>query len=251
MDREVFLDLIPAYALGALDDEERAEFEVRLAADHEAQTLLAEYQVVSQGLVLATPGRAAPNHLGDDLRRRIAAHSMDSPTAVQPTTPRSPLLMRWLSAAAILAVVFGVTWALTQTQPPAAEPVCPNTQQLYQQIVSTQGYVRLALSPAEEFATVTGELVADPGTNAAIMHIRHLPALSEDRTYQLWLAGPDQTVSGGLFQGAGSDTCIILPLEHPLVQYSGFGVSLEAAGGSPDPNGRTGPRVLNVRLGDA
>ena len=46
MDRETLLDLIPAYALGALDSEERAEFEAWLSTDSDGRRLLAEYQAV-------------------------------------------------------------------------------------------------------------------------------------------------------------------------------------------------------------
>lgn len=249
MERETFLDLIPAYALGALDNDERAEVEAWLADDAEAQALLAEYQAIADALVLGTPARTAPAHLGDDLRQRIAAR----PPAQQRSSGASipPLMLRWLSAAAILVIIFGVTWALSQLQAPPADEVCPDTQTLYRQIISAPDYLRVSLSPGEEFTSVGGDLVADPSSNAAIMHMKNLPPLDETQTYQLWLAGPDQVVSGGLFQQTGSDTCIILPLEYPLEQYNGFGVSLEPAGGSPNPNQRSGPRVVNVRLREA
>ncbi|MBZ0298988.1 MAG: anti-sigma factor [Anaerolineae bacterium] len=249
MDRETFLDLIPAYALGALDEHEQAEIESRLADDAEAQALLAEYQTLTQALSLTTTVRPAPAHLGDDLRRRVAASKPPVTPAVLPVR-RSPLHLRWLAAAAVLAVVIGVVGGLALLRP-QDETVCPNTQSLYQQIIASPNYVRIALAPGDEFADISGDLVADPTQNAAILHMKHLPTIQPDQTFQLWLAGPDQTVSGGLFQRAADDTCIVLPLEYGLDQYNGFGVALEPAGGSPNPNQRSGPRVASVRLGDA
>lgn len=252
MDRQTLLELIPAYALGALDEAEQAEVEARLADDPEAQALLADYRAVTQTLSLTTPARTAPAHLADDLRKRVQA--TQSPAVLAP--PPSPATRRfpgwrWLALAASVLVVVVAAWTIFFMQQ-SEQAVCPNTQALYQQIIAADNYVRVDLNPGEDFAgVVSGELVADPQANAAIMHMRNLPDVPAEQVFQLWLAAPDQTVSGGLFRGTGSDTCIILPLEQPLEQYNGFGVSLEAAGGSPNPNGRTGPRVLNVRLGDA
>ncbi len=251
MDRETLFDLISAYALGALDERERAEVEARLVDDPEARALLDEYEKLAGALVLAVPVRTAPDHLGADLRQRIASRP-SAPAAHPVITPRRtlPLSMRWLLAAAILVLIFGVSWILTHLPRPEDKVVCPETQALYQQIITTPNYLRIALNPGEEFTDISGDLFADPTSNAAILHIRHLPALTEDQAFQLWLAGPGETVSGGLFQRAADDTCIVLPLEYPITEYSGFGVSLEPATGSPNPNGRSGPRVFNVRLGD-
>lgn len=254
MDRETFLDLIPAYALGALDEDERAAFEALLGQDAEAQALLAEYEAVAQALPLTASFHAAPAHLGDDLRRRVAAsRAATNAAAPQAAAKKSLLYGRWLLAAAVLFVILGVSVVFALRQQAATQEVCPETQSLYQQIVSSQNSLRVPLNVAEEFDGVWGDLFADPDLNAAILHVKDLPTLDETQTYQLWLAGAGPTVSGGLFNGAGTDTCIVVPLEAPLAQYTGFGVSLEQAGGSPDPNRRTGPRVFNVRLneGDA
>jgi anti-sigma-K factor RskA len=251
MDRETFLDLIPAYALGALDEGEQAEFEALLSQDAEARVLLAEYQTVAQALVLTTSVQAAPAYLGDDLRKRLAASHPASNHVEPKALPKQ--LPRWLLAAAVLAVLLGVSVVYTMRQRAATQEVCPDTQSLYQQIIASESSLRLPLNIAEEFPDVGGDLFAVPGSDAAIIHMKNLPTLDDDQTYQLWMAGNGPTISGGLFNGVGSDTCIVVPLEAPLEQYTGFGVSLEQAGGSPDPNGRTGPRVLNVRLdeGDA
>src|SRR5262245_35245263 len=83
MDRNTLLDLIPAYALGALDADERAEVDAFLATDDEARTLLAEYQAFTDSLVFSVPARPAPAHLNADLRQRLAT-SRPQPTATVP-----------------------------------------------------------------------------------------------------------------------------------------------------------------------
>ena len=49
--REQLLNLVPSYAIGALDEDERAEFEAWLQHDQEAQALLADYLAVADHLV--------------------------------------------------------------------------------------------------------------------------------------------------------------------------------------------------------
>ena len=243
MDRETFLNLIPAYALGALDDDERAEFEARLANDTEGRTLLTEYQSLADSLALTAPAREAPAHLGDDLRARLKTKPLALSNA--PQEAPGPIWTRWLSAAAILALIFGMIWGLTQLQ---TDPL-PAGQQLYTDLTAMSSATRLNIAPGEEFTNVSGQLVAVPGSTQAVIQVANLPQLNEDQAYQLWLAGPDGVVSGGLFQALSSNTptYVVLPLELPFESYQGFGVSLEPAGGSPFPDRRSGPRVFNVR----
>src|SRR5690349_9153281 len=126
MNRETFLDLIPAYALGALDADEREAFETMLANDAEAQKLLAEYQGFTDLLVLTTPAQPAPAHLKDDLRKRLTEQRKTSkPVPEIITLPKSPqpvpvrrsnrTMAGLLALAAMLAVVFGVAWFLTRS----------------------------------------------------------------------------------------------------------------------------------------
>jgi anti-sigma-K factor RskA len=248
MDRETFLNLIPAYALGALDDDERAEFEARIADDAEGRTLLAEYQEVAQALIMAAPVREAPAHLGADLRKRLKTEPPVEHSEAEPEKATGPIWTRWLSAAAILALLFGVIWGLTQLPTESL----PEGQQLYHDLNAMSSATRLNIAPGEEFINVSGQLVANPGSTQAVIQVANLPQLGEDQTYQLWLAGPDGVISGGLFQALSSDapTYVVLPLELPFEDYQGFGVSLEPAGGSPFPDQRSGPRVFNVRLED-
>ena len=103
--REELLNLIPAYAIGALDEQERIDFEAWLQTDPEAQAILADYQIVADHLVALAPLRPAPAHLQADLRQRLTAGSGDA---------RSQRVLRrgilWIVAAAavlLLAAVLG------------------------------------------------------------------------------------------------------------------------------------------------
>jgi anti-sigma-K factor RskA len=249
MDRQTFLDLIPAYALGALDADERTVFEAQLAADDtEAQELLAQYLAMADTLVLTVPARPAPAHLGDDLRQRLAAQKSTQPAAH--TVQRWPL--RWLAAAAaILAIAIGLGWAVTQFMPSDTETPAGA---LYEDLTTRGNIVRVAVSPSDDFQAITGELVADPETNTAVIQVRNLPELESDQTFQLWIrnTSTEELINGGLFRGSAEDdaTYFVLPLDQPFANYQSFGFSLEPAEGSPFPDRRSGPGVFVVRLSE-
>jgi anti-sigma-K factor RskA len=251
MDRETLLDLIPAYALGSLDAEEQQLVEALLAEDSEAQQLLAEYQAITDLLVLAVPVQPAPSHLQADLRQRLAQRrEPETPAAPVVAVPRPVLpavtspLRRWLALAAILTVIFGVVALLNSLQTPDL-----SGEALFSQLAAREDVIRVALVPGEDMTQLAGELVAVPDGTEAVIAVSNLPVLSEDETYQLWLAAPDGVISGGLF-AAESDgaTYIVLPITRPVSSYNGFGVSREAAGGSPFPDRPAGTGVFRVPL---
>ncbi|MBI5667533.1 MAG: hypothetical protein HZC41_05950 [Chloroflexi bacterium] len=120
MNREELLERIPAYALGALDEDERAAVEAWLPTDPEAQRLLKEYRELVEWLPLAAPAQPAPSHLQADLRRRLneqrgetaktSAADEPRPALIPPTLPRPMLRRDWiplmLGMAAALVVLF-------------------------------------------------------------------------------------------------------------------------------------------------
>ena len=71
--------------------------------------------------------------------------------------------------------------------------------------------------------------------------LQGLPALAEDRVYQLWLVRPDgNRDTGALFRSSGD---ILVTAPQAFSSYVRFGVTVEPAGGSPSP---TGPGALGL-----
>lgn len=249
MDRETVLDLIPAYALGAVDAEERAAVEALLATDAEARQLLAEYQVITDHLSLMTPARRAPDHLQSDLRRRLAAQraaqtDVPAPVAVAARSRLPQRLWLPLSAAAAVALVVAALLLLRGGQPPA-DP----GEQLFAQIVA-QADARQIPIAASANQTATGELALTADGTQAVIRVAQLPVITAEQTFQLWLIDEDGARSGGLLQFANAQDThyIILPLEKPAQDYTAFGLSIEPTGGSPDPSGPSGPIVFGVSV---
>ncbi len=253
MDRNTLIDLIPAYALGALDPEERAEFEAFLATDAEAQKMLAEYQDITDSLILTTPARRAPAHLGDNLRARLAANRPSSiviPPAAMPKpslhTRRTltPTYMLGIAASFVLVLAVLLLISRSGQSIPPSDPAA-----LYQWIVAQTNAQHIPLSNTLEPDT-SGELVLTSDGEYGVLHVHQLPAIASDQTYQLWLIDPSGAQSGGLlhFDNPQENNFITVPLKKPAGEYDAFGISVEPENGSPDPNGPSGDVVVLVQV---
>lgn len=252
------LDLIPAYALGALDEAERAEVDALLVTDAEAQKLLAEYEAVTQDLALITPARQAPAHLNADLRQRLAAArtgtqearvtrvDTQESKAIPPATTRETAETRvvrprisWVpvlvgTLAAVLVVAAGLLLLIRQ----------PSAADVYNRLSGQQGAQRFPVAGQG----VTGELVASPDGKEGVLRVAQLPSITQDRTFQLWLIDASGPKSGGLFRaGDGNEAYVVLPLrDRKLSDFKMVAVSIEPAGGSPDANGPSTPPIASA-----
>jgi anti-sigma-K factor RskA len=248
MDRDTFFDLIPAYALGVLDADERTEFEALLSADPEARRLLAEYQAVAEALVLTVLAIPAPAHLQVDLRQRLA-HSRGTTPSTQAIPPQKSriLLLRPLAAVAAIILVLGAVlfWSATRVNAPNDVGA-----QLFAEIAAHETARRIALAPSEGHDELAGELITTADGSQAVIEVWRLPPLEADSTFELWLIDDSGARSAGTFQTENPDgpTYIVVPLaDERLDDFDAVGVSIEPAGGSPE-QGPTGPRVFGVSV---
>jgi anti-sigma-K factor RskA len=84
-------------------------------------------------------------------------------------------------------------------------------------------------------------LVGADGRNATLI-VESLPPLDATEQYQLWLVAGENRASGGVFSvNADGYSSVAIQAPRPVREYTGFGVTIEPAGGSPGP---TGARVL-------
>ncbi|HEX2905487.1 MAG TPA: anti-sigma factor [Phototrophicaceae bacterium] len=243
MKRDELLDLIPAYALGALDANDLAAVEAWLPTDVEAQHLLAEYEALTDLLVLAAPAQSAPAHLSADLRQRLGSTRPQPPLQALPKpTLRRNWMLVFIGAAALVVVVAGL-WLLLR---PAVDP----GEALYESLSNRPDVRTIALTPGLQ-ETTRGDLMTTAAGREAVIRVENLPVIGTDQTFQLWLRDTDSVRSGGLFRfdNPQGENYLILPLEKPVTEYVAFGVSLEPAGGSPFPDKASGPRVFRVEIG--
>src|SRR5687767_3642724 len=105
MDRDTLLDLIPAYALDALDETERLEVAALLETDAEARQLLQDYHAVAEVLSLVVSVREAPASTRTGLQQRLAERrSNQTGAAEKPESKVRTLPRRWVGLGAAAAV---------------------------------------------------------------------------------------------------------------------------------------------------
>lgn len=230
-------DLLPAYALGSLDREEELQVAEHLAGCSDCREALRAYESVMEDLALAVPLAEPP----PALRQSILAQ-VDEKRAADGNTSSDNWLTRlqglfasvpawgWVGLALIMVLAFSnvLLWRQLQSR--------PNPGTLLVEI----------LEGTPEFPQAEGLLVLNQGATTGTLIVDQLPLLDEAREYQLWLIQGDERTSGGVFsvdeEGYGR---AYIHLPAPLADYSGFGVTIEPAGGSPGP---TGPKVLGTDL---
>jgi anti-sigma-K factor RskA len=217
-----------AYAVDALDDVERAGFERHLTGCETCQAEIASL-------------REATAAMSDDVSvappPELRAAVLDGITRVRPLPPVTPgghraeggtaTRRRWfpaLVAAAVLALV-GVGAAVWQ---PWQDDTTTTVTALDRVLADADAQrVRLDL-PGGGTATV----VRSAKEHRAAVVTEDMPAPPEGKVYQLWLQTPtDDMVSAGLMP---ADQATAL-LEGDADDAIGVGISLEPAGGSPEP----------------
>jgi anti-sigma-K factor RskA len=116
-------------------------------------------------------------------------------------------------------------------------------QQPVAQILSQPGARLVTLTAQDNPNEVQGYLLLKPDARTAFVSTAALAPLPADKTYQLWLID-EQPESVGLFEtdpsGVGR---VAVQAQKPLSEYQYIGITVEPAGGSPQPT--TQPIVLN------
>jgi anti-sigma-K factor RskA len=96
----------------------------------------------------------------------------------------------------------------------------------------------IPLSTTDAASNATGfVLVGADGRNGAVV-VDGLPPLSEGQQYQLWLIRDGERTSGAVFStDEKSYGGTRIKVAGSLLEYSAVDVTIEPAGGSPEPTG--------------
>jgi anti-sigma-K factor RskA len=221
MKHNEILELVPLYALDALEGDEHLAVRNHLATCESCRAELQEYHSIAAGF---TEDAEAPAHIW---ARIEAGLDDDGQAPVVPfETPRSgaPPFMKWiLGAAAAIALVFGGIFV---------------GQNLADDNLATDsGVVAAAQSAAEQPGSFISDFLVDDVAVAQVVITAEglgyvvptddLEALPSDRTYQLWVVTPDELViSAGVL---GAD-----PAPSTFTwsgDIAGFALTREVAGG--------------------
>ena len=227
------LDLIPGYALDCLDVEEEMQVAEHLATCSTCRLELDSYRLLVGELPEAMAMSEPPPNLRDRILQR--AREGRAPTAVAAPKPAGwRLLPAWSMLSLVVVVLLGASNLLLWSRLNALERRSQN--QLQTVLMRGTSYTPDA----------TGLLVISlDGTHGTLV-VDQLPVLDENHQYQLWLIRDGQRTDGGVFSvDEKGYKSLYIKSPELLVSYSGFGVTVEPAGGSPGP---TGEKVLGGDL---
>ncbi|WP_340697940.1 anti-sigma factor [Cellulosimicrobium funkei] len=241
-DRPDVRDLLPAYALDAVDDVERRAVERLLAADPDARRELDEYRDVVAAFTVES---APPPALRDAVLARVAATADAVPSAGESTggvvvdlaAARRARRRRWTGLAAAVAAVVAVAVPTT---------VAVRATQEQSRLEARADAIERML--ADPDSTILHGDVAVGGQASVLaagddMYFRasDLPDAGADRDYQLWVVEPDgAVVSAGVLDVQDGSTSRLVQGEPGV----GMAVTVEPAGGSEQPT--TDPVVALV-----
>jgi anti-sigma-K factor RskA len=250
MTHEPFDTQAAAYALGALDAEERTEFERHLATGCDlCQASLRESGEALAALAAHLPPALPPAGVRAALLRRIETDAASRPSI-------APSRRRWLgwAATAAAAVVVGALangLILTNRYEARVAQLAGEVASLRAERAQAQAVLDLLRDPATRLVVLQG---AEPSPGALARVIWHetaggwimvakLPPAQAGKTYELWTFSGGRPSPAGVFDVDASGSATV-PIKATGGPVEGFAVTLEPAGGVPSP---TGPIVLAAR----
>ena len=230
-----------AYAVDALDDVERADFERHLQQCPECQDEVASLRAAAVELTHAS-ALTPPPALRESVLRQIStvrplppltgdtAPAPQAGATVPPieTRRRRVKPLTWLVAAAAAAVlaIGGLVWSPWQSDEPAP-----------QQLTATEQVIRA--KDAQRYEKVIdgarATIVRSKSLGKAVIIAEDMPAAPEGKDFQVWYQNPDGAmVSAGLMPHEAKPT-VSMVLNGDASKFNGVGITIEPTGGSPEP----------------
>lgn len=234
MSDDTIHDFAAAYALDAVEGQERVLFEAHLPGCQRCQRDVIDFaeSVVGFSVGLEQP---PPVALRERLLSRIAQEPQDpgkpgraAAGAPRSSAPRSgaPRSSRWLVGIAAAAVI-GVGAVVATELWPEQQPVLTATEQVLEAEDSRRFTEQLNGS------TVT--VVNSASLRRSVLIAEDMQAPPEGRAYQLWFIDEDGTaVSAGLMPRDDADHLEVL-LDGDPTGAAAVGITVEPAGGSDQP----------------
>jgi anti-sigma-K factor RskA len=218
------LDLLPAYALGSLEEAEAGRVGAHLAGCGRCQRELAGYQSLVETLGTAAPPADPPRDLKRRLMRRI--HNLEGERAAARGS-RPVRLSAWGMAGLALILILAVGNVFLWQR--AARPGV---------LTGPQGMRAVALQAAQADAIASGIVIISADGQDGVLVVDELPQLPEGQQYQVWLFRDGQSTAGPAFSvdESGYRGVRILAPES-LLSYQSIQVTVEPGEGSLRPSG--------------
>jgi anti-sigma-K factor RskA len=213
VEQELIHELVAAYALDALDDSERREFDEHLATCEECREELEGLRDAAAALAYVPEGPAPPPALRDRVLKRV--HE-DQRSNVVPLRRRYalPAVATFAAAAAAAAIVLGL-WASSLSS-------SLDNKKTALHVLTTGKHIPMG--------TATQVVVDSNGQAVVVSNLGPAPA---GKTYELWVIQGENVRSAGLFAQGKTGSPILLSRRVPKGAH--VGLSIERSGGVDQP----------------
>jgi anti-sigma-K factor RskA len=251
-----------AYAVDALDDVERAEFERHLGQCPECQDEVASLRAAAVELTRASaatppptlresvlqqisavrplppvtgrPGQAAPSE-------SVSGTPLRAPSTVTPLESRRRRIapVTWLvaAAAAVALVIGGIAWSPWSNDGSTQQPPLSITEQ----VIRAKDAQRFEKDIDGARATI----VRSPSLGRAVIIADNMPAAPAGKDFQIWFQDPQGAMhSAGVMPHEAKPT-VSMVLDGDASKYNGVGITVEPAGGSKEP---TSPPIALIEF---
>ncbi|MFG2949191.1 anti-sigma factor [Streptomyces adustus] len=229
--------LTGAYAVHALDAEERAAFARHLAECGACRQEVAEFTATAGRLALASTVRARPA-MREEVLQRITTVRQVPPGGstlerARRGAQRGRGLTRWALAASVAAAAaFGGTavWQYERAQDASREAA-----QAQRHVEDLAGVLAApdAKSRSVKVAGGAGTLVVSASRDRAVFAASGMTAPPRGKVYQLWFADGGKMRSAGLMDPDRSSQAVLM--QGAVDGATGVGITVEPTGGSKQP----------------
>lgn len=232
MKHDQIHEILPAYALGCLDEAEAELVSGHLATCAKCNEQFIEYRGTVDALAYGSPSISPPDSLKQKLMQRIQS-TAKKPSVLQPASKRwkwkslwQPFSPAWAFASLALVISLSVInlmqWHNTQT---------------LQQEVAVELLV-LKMKGTHRAPKGDGTFVISQDRKKGVLVASDLPIPDGSQQYQLWMKKNGQQVSGGVFSVTPTGYAVVeIQSKESLSSFRSFEVTLEPAGGSPTQTG--------------
>jgi anti-sigma-K factor RskA len=240
MNNHEFLQLLPEYATDTLSAQEKSRLEAHLNQGCEiCEPELAILLETFHRLPLALPQQKLPDGLKEKIWTRLSSEG-----DVKKSSTNWKLLMR----VAAVAAVFAVAILLYQRQNDQLLKKEMEIAKLEKTLRGQRQEITWLRDPSVQLAMLVGmqqdanaraKIVWNPNASKGVFYVNSLPPLPAEKSYQLWVIGPQGPVSAGVFDTTqeGSAVVTISKIDSPVPNVLQFAVTIEPRGGLPKPSG--------------
>lgn len=229
--------LTGAYALHALPEDERREFERHLSDCEACTQEVRELSATAARLGLAA-AESPPRELRERVLREITAVRQEIPShGRRGRTVSTGRTGRWssyaLAACIAAAAAFGGVAVWQNQEAQDARQEANQATQRSEQLAQVLSAPDAKTSSGELTGGARGTVVVSQQENRAVFLASGMERPPSGKVYQIWFNDEGTMRSAGLMDPAASDDAVLL--DGPVDRATGMGITVEPAGGSAEP----------------